>query len=265
MKGLVQNVLARLPKAFGRHGPGWRSHDFYRDLGECVGAVRLNLRVDAESIAEEIREVVGKPRNLVQADVDSIVLRKGGKVPSDHRYQLHHSWSHYDDTPELDSMPLLAETTHGLLPAKPCLALLAKLNPRGVITVHSDEFRYFSSTFRIHLPIVTNRDTYVWSFGKAYQMKAGEVWAINNMALHGGANLSHSEPRSHVICDYVPTPELIELIRDGDASLGREHSELTQAVFKETERRFSRDTRRYYLRRLGRELSGASPRMFLPA
>jgi hypothetical protein len=213
-----------------------------------VGAVRLKLRVDADSIANEIRHLKGGPRNRTQANVDATLLRCFGNQ------RIHQARSNYTDTEVLHQLPLLREAIHETIPAEPCTAMVANLKPKGVVTVHSDAWRYFSSTFRIHMPVVTNPQVRTWCFGKAYEMKAGEVWALNNMALHAVVNESQTESRAHIICDYVPNDELIELITNGETQLGYEDPDLHERVFRETGKRFSADVRRKYERWLKRDI-----------
>jgi hypothetical protein len=53
-------------------------------------------------------------------------------------------------------------------------------------------------------------------------MKSGELWALNNVDIHGVLNDHASIARTHIICDFHPTPELLGLIVEGKGDLGEE-------------------------------------------
>ena len=57
--------------------------------------------------------------------------------------------------------------------------------------------------------------------GRIYRMAAGEVWALNNSTLHGVWNQHDSAARTHLICDFLPTPDLLDLLARGEDALGR--------------------------------------------
>ncbi len=57
--------------------------------------------------------------------------------------------------------------------------------------------------------------------GLAYQMKPGEAWALNNVAVHAVWNAHPSLARTHLICDFLPDPALLALLARGERNLGR--------------------------------------------
>lgn len=57
--------------------------------------------------------------------------------------------------------------------------------------------------------------------GQVYQMVHGEIWALNNSARHGVWNGHRSRARTHLICDLLPSPELIRLLAEGERDLGQ--------------------------------------------
>jgi hypothetical protein len=56
--------------------------------------------------------------------------------------------------------------------------------------------------------------------GRVYKMQPGEAWVLNNLGLHAVLNQDASEARTHLICDFVPTPALLALIAAGERELG---------------------------------------------
>ena len=231
----LANAKHRLWQAYGLLGPGFQSWRLYRELGDGpVGAVRLALTADAGALAEEIQPGMGaaRPRNQgAQRDVDSILLRTYGNQ------RLHHARSSFHDTPALARFPRVRSAIHDLIPARPCSALLASLRPKSVITMHSDRTRYFSSTIRVVLPIITNPEAAVMSGGLSYRMQAGEVWAFNNTALHAAVNDHPVRPRIHLICDFAHSAALIDLIAAGEPHLGRRDPAVLERVREESLRR----------------------------
>jgi len=52
-------------------------------------------------------------------------------------------------------------------------------------------------------------------------VKTGEAWALNNSTLHAVWNAHPTAARTHLICDFLPSPALLELLAHADRSLGR--------------------------------------------
>ena len=51
-------------------------------------------------------------------------------------------------------------------------------------------------------------------------MKVGEVWSINNLARHAVKNGDAAGYRTHIICDFLPEPDVLERIALADKTLG---------------------------------------------
>ena len=56
--------------------------------------------------------------------------------------------------------------------------------------------------------------------GATYQMKPGEVWALNNVATHAVWNAHAALSRTHLICDFLTSPALLDLIARAERDLG---------------------------------------------
>jgi hypothetical protein len=54
-----------------------------------------------------------------------------------------------------------------------------------------------------------------------YLMKPGEIWVLNNSAPHAVWNADPVRSRTHMICDFLPTPALLQLLSQGERNLGR--------------------------------------------
>ena len=52
-------------------------------------------------------------------------------------------------------------------------------------------------------------------------MQAGEAWALNNSTLHAVWNADALRARTHLICDFLPGPGLLDLLERADRGLGR--------------------------------------------
>ncbi len=66
--------------------------------------------------------------------------------------------------------------------------------------------------------------------GLGYLMRPGEVWVLNNTAEHAVWNAHPTQSRTHMICDFLPDPALIDLLARGDRSLGRPMPEVEAHV-----------------------------------
>jgi hypothetical protein len=116
-------------------------------------------------------------------------------------------------------------------PAQRCL--LARLPAGASIAPHIDRAPYFSQTIRIHVPVQTHELAQMLCAEQCYVMRPGEVWALNNCARHGVRNAHPSLARIHLICDFLPSPALLDLLARGDRRLG---SPLEDRVLAATDR-----------------------------
>jgi hypothetical protein len=126
-----------------------------------------------------------------------------------------------DDRPPLQLLPYVREIIERLIPAPPLRCLLARLPPLAVIPPHIDWAPYFSKTLRIHVPIETHDQSFMLCAGRGYVMGAGEVWVLNNSTEHSVWNSHPTLFRTHMICDFLPSPPLLELLASADRDLGQ--------------------------------------------
>lgn len=125
-----------------------------------------------------------------------------------------------DDRSPLELLPTVREFIRHTIPAPPMRCILARLPPRASIPAHADSGRYFERTIRLHVAVDTNPHVVMFVAGKCYRMQPSEVWALNNSGTHGVLNDDPVHARTHLICDFLPSAALIELIGAGDAGLG---------------------------------------------
>ncbi len=188
-------------------------------LGGCV---RLPVIIDAARLAAEI-EALGPSvwgttdgRVGVHRAAEALFLR--GHAPAEGELPI-------EDRPVLDRLRY-ARQVLGLLGAPPQRCLLARLPPGATIAPHIDRAPYFSKTVRIHVPVTTNERVFMLCAFLSYQMRAGEVWALNNSAEHGVWNADPEHSRTHLICDFVTTPPFLHLLAQGERSLGHHNPEV---------------------------------------
>ena len=99
-----------------------------------------------------------------------------------------------------------------------------------MVAAHVDRAPYFAKTLRLHLPVESNPAAMMLCAGLYYRMEPGEVWALNNSTLHGVWNGDPSLSRTHLICDFLPTPQLLALIEGGERNLGRASPDLDRRL-----------------------------------
>jgi len=188
-------------------------------LGGCA---RLPLSIDATRLAAEVEalgaEVWGTTdgRVGVHRVAEAVFLR--GHAPAEGDLPI-------EDRPPLARLPFAREVI-GLLGATPLRCLLARLPAGGTIAPHIDRAPYFAKSIRIHVPVTTSDQVFMYCAGHTYQMSAGEVWALNNSAQHGVWNADPGRSRTHLICDFLPTAHLLQLLARGDRSRGRDNPEV---------------------------------------
>ncbi|WP_029919074.1 aspartyl/asparaginyl beta-hydroxylase domain-containing protein [Nevskia soli] len=184
-------------------------------IGACV---RLPLAVDAPRLEAEL---AGLPAQLwggrggrigVHSAAEAVFLR--GHAPAEGDLPI-------EDRPPLQWLPYIREIIGALIPAQPMRCLLAKLPAGAVIATHIDRADYFNKTLRLHIPIVTNERMLMYCGGRVYRMRSSEIWALNNSNRHGVWNAHPEQARTHLICDFLPSAPLLELIRQGESDLGQ--------------------------------------------
>ncbi|MDE1897462.1 MAG: aspartyl/asparaginyl beta-hydroxylase domain-containing protein [Xanthomonadaceae bacterium] len=181
-------------------------------IGACT---RLKLVLNLPGLQREVAELPAEywgtrgGRVGVHSAAEAIFLR--GYAPADGETPI-------EDRQTLERMPRIRALIHTLIPAPPKRCLLARLNPGATIAPHIDRADYFSHTIRIHVPICTDPAVLMVCRGRAFHMREGEVWALNNSNQHAVLH-DGTQARTHLICDFLPTPELEALILAGDRSL----------------------------------------------
>lgn len=191
------------------------------------GCVRLALNIDARRLA---REVAALPAPLwgttggrvgVHRKAEAVFLR--GYAPAEGDKPIH-------DREPLAALPYARLIIEELIPATPMRCLLARLPADAVIAPHIDTAPYFSKTLRLHFPVESHDRAWMISGELAYLMAPGEVWALNNSAPHAVWNAHPTQSRTHMICDFLATPALVELIRSGERHLGRRMPDVSERV-----------------------------------
>jgi hypothetical protein len=132
-----------------------------------------------------------------------------------------------EDRPVLDRLPYVREVM-AMLRAPPLRCLLARLQGGRSIAAHVDRAPYFSKSIRIHVPVTTHERSIMFCGGLSYSMRAGEVWALNNSTHHGVWNADPARERTHMICDFLLTPELQQLLATGDRTLGAPQADVRE-------------------------------------
>jgi hypothetical protein len=131
------------------------------------------------------------------------------------------------DQAVLTACPYIRGLLYGLLPGTPGKCLLAGLRPNGIVYPHMDaDNDYFVGSFRIHVPVFTNPRVQLYCNGRFFQMLAGEIWTLNNLAPHAVVNEHPSEERVHLIFDVFPAAEAITMVDGLPESVGEDDAAL---------------------------------------
>jgi hypothetical protein len=182
------------------------------------GCLRLPLQIDAQRLAAEIDAL---PLSLwgtrggrvgVHRDAEALFLR--GYAPAQGALPI-------EDREPLALLPYAREIIEKLIPAPAQRCLLARL-PGGVsVAPHIDRAPYFAKTLRLHFPVHTHERAWMMAGPLCYLMKPGEAWVLNNSSPHAVWNADPELSRTHMICDFLPTPALLQLLAAGDRTLGQ--------------------------------------------
>ena len=194
-------------------------------IGTCT---RLSLTVDAAQVESEVAALPAHfwgsrgGRVGVHRPAQAVFLR--GYAPAEGNLPI-------EDRDALALLPSLRALIHERMQAPAMRCLLALLPGDAVITPHIDQAPYFSQTIRVHVPIVTHPQVWMYCGKSSFHMAPGEVWALNNSTLHAVWNADPDQSRIHMICDFLPSPALIDLLARGERDLGRDRPEVTAHLF----------------------------------
>jgi hypothetical protein len=200
-------------------------------IGACtrlpVTIDRARLLAEVEALPEDLWGQRGG-RVGVHTPAQAIFLR--GYAPAQGDLPV-------EDRDALQHLPYVRELIEQVIPAQPLRCLIALLPAGAVIAPHIDQADYFSKTIRLHIPITSNDNVWMFCAGHCYRMRPGELWALNNSTVHGVLNADADASRMHLICDFLCSAELVELLRSGERDLGernpaveaRLHAQRTQA------------------------------------
>jgi hypothetical protein len=204
--------------------PGHPVIDKHALVGGCV---RLPLSVDAQRLQ---REIAALPSSVwgttggrvgVHRAAEALFLR--GHAPAQGNLPI-------EDRPVLARLPYARFIIEELVGAPALRCLLARLPPDAVIAPHIDRAPYFSKSLRLHFPVESHDRAWMLCAALAYVMRPGETWALNNCAEHAVWNGHASLSRTHMICDFLPEPQLLELLARGEHALGKPMPEIEAHV-----------------------------------
>jgi hypothetical protein len=80
--------------------------------------------------------------------------------------------------------------------------MLAKMNPGSMIPPHTDGETRGWIAHKIHIPLITNAETFFMVKNVKYHFEKGEIYEVNNSALHGAYNQGQTA-RIHLIFEYL--------------------------------------------------------------
>ncbi len=198
--------------------------DKHRLIGACA---RLPLGVDAARLADEVAALPSSVwgtrggRVGVHGAAEALFLRGFAPAEGDNPVE---------DRPVLDRLPYVRHVIETLLRAPRLRCLLARLPAGATIPPHTDRPPYFAKTLRIHVPVETNPEVHMVAAGLCFRMRRGEVWALNNSTAHAVWNAHPTSSRTHLICDFLPSLELLELLANSERDLGEFRPEVNRQV-----------------------------------
>ena len=201
--------------------------------GLIGGCLRLSVSIDIDRLRAEVDALPADVwnsqggRKAVHRDAGAVFLR--GFAPKEGDKPI-------EDRPVLSDLPYAREIIETRFGSRPLRCLMARLAGGGVVTEHTDVGPYFERTIRIHVPIISNPRAWMVCNRLCYVMAPGEAWALNNSTLHAVWNDS-SAPRTHMICDYFATPELLSLLGRAERDLGVARPDVDQKIRAETKTR----------------------------
>jgi Aspartyl/Asparaginyl beta-hydroxylase len=191
------------------------------------GCVRLPLQLDLRRLLDEVADL---PLSIWGSRGGRVGVHRGAEAVFLRGFAPAEGDKPIEDRPILDRLPYARLIIEKVIPAPRMRCLLARLPAGAVIARHIDRPPYFGKTLRVHIPIETNESVFMFSCGLCYSMAAGEIWVLNNSAEHGVWNAHPTQARTHLISDFLPSPDLLALLSRGDRGLGVPRSEVDRRV-----------------------------------
>jgi hypothetical protein len=184
-------------------------------IGTCA---RLPVQIDVDRLRNEVNALplsfwgTTGGRVGVHRAADAVFLR--GHAPAEGDLPV-------EDRPALTHLPYAHGLIHEAFGAPPLRCLLARLPAGASIAPHIDRALYFAKSLRLHFPVVSHDQAWMMCGGLSYLMRPGEAWALNNSTTHAVWNAHPTLARTHMICDFLPSPMLLALLERADRTLGR--------------------------------------------
>lgn len=195
---------------------------------ESVDCRRLKLEVDLNKLQQDAKRLESRflPKMKIIKHWQAIALRNGnGDSGFDglHLFQvleggklkpcMDTEWmAHTEYIPQIIEQ---IETNYG---TKVGLVRLLKLTPHKDIQEHKDGIFFGlhdGNIFRMHIPIFTNPQVKFYIEDRAYFLEPGKFYYMNVSKNHHVTNNSDQD-RIHLVLDLVATPELAQLIYEGE-------------------------------------------------
>ena len=203
-------------------------HPFLDKTALIGGCARLPVHVDVERLQAEVAAIPAEMwlsrggRVGVHNPAQAIFLRghapAEGNLPIEEREAMRH-------------VPYVREIMTRLIAAPPLRCLLARLPGGAIIAAHTDQADYFSKTIRIHVPVTTHASAWMYCAERSYRMQPGEAWALNNSTVHGVWNADPERSRTHLICDFLTSPHLLDLLARAERDLGTVEASVYERVY----------------------------------
>ena len=180
---------------------------FHKLLGRADNFLRLNETLDTTAISKKVDQIPAE--RWAESD------RR--KIFNVHRNTQSLSLVHFEDYKydEPEYRDLYSELEEEIAPIVDYIAsyyrnngfivraMLAKLEAGGQIPKHTDAGYSLMNCHRVHLPLITSEAVDFFVGGETVQMRAGELWEINNATEHAVSN-NGTEDRVHLIVDWMP-------------------------------------------------------------
>ncbi|MFY9821499.1 MAG: TIGR03032 family protein [Thermoanaerobaculia bacterium] len=174
--------------------------------------IKLPLRFDAERLAAAVAgvpEAAWRPHPQGHPGNSALPLIAAGGDPAN------------DDTrgvmkatPVLAQLPYLRQLLAELR-APVGRTRLMRLDGNAEATAHADINYYWMERLRVHFPVVTAPEVEFLCGERSVHMAAGEVWVFDTWRIHNVLNPNPTR-RIHLVADTVGSPELWDLVENGE-------------------------------------------------
>lgn len=159
-----------------------------------------SLKINDWDTPEDFEANYNKRHNSVLNATKHMIFRFSNKQKKPFEYSNYSRWGSWEQC--LLELIEEAAKAYGYRNGIATRVMLANLPPKSFIAPHTDGNKTGSIPHKIHIPILTNEDSFFYVDGEKFHLEEGKAYEVNNSAKHSVVN-NGTTGRIHLIFEYL--------------------------------------------------------------